>query len=109
MYDGKNMTISNTKLNLSSIYENYPYIGSNDLSIVSFIDDFKNNNGNYYEKDGMIILETNVKKENRYRNKKILYVDKNNLNKIKLEVQDINQNTLVYILYNEIKLNNIKY
>jgi len=41
-------------------------------------------------------------------NNKILYVDKKTGSPIKLEVQDNNKNTKVYILYNEIKINSIK-
>ena len=42
IYDGNNLKINNTKLNLSTIYENYPYVADNFLWIDSFIEDYKN-------------------------------------------------------------------
>ena len=39
-YDGVNLQIKNTELNLSKIYENYNYIGSNELSLNAFIEDY---------------------------------------------------------------------
>ena len=39
-FDGNKLQIKNTKLNLSKIYENYHYIGSNELSLASFIEDY---------------------------------------------------------------------
>ena len=105
-YDGKNLEVKNTKLNLSKIYENYMYVGSNDLSLTSFIEEFKENEGKTYEDNGNVIMETSVKNGNKYRANKKLYINKKSEKITKLEVQDINKNTLIYILYNEIELNN---
>ena len=38
-YDGQNLKITNQKLNLTTLYENYPYVVSNDLWLNSFIND----------------------------------------------------------------------
>ena len=45
--------------------------------------------------------------ENKYCVYKKLYIDKNTAKPIKMEIEDINQKVLVYILYNEIKINSI--
>ena len=104
-YDGTNLQIKNTRLNLSKIYKNYNYIGSNELSLIAFIEDYQNNENIDYESDNEIILEVNVKNNNKYRKTKKLYISKNTKLPIKLEIQDNAQNTLVYILYNEIEIN----
>ena len=43
-YDGVNMQISNSKLELSKIYNNYEYISDNVLWLSDFITNYKNNN-----------------------------------------------------------------
>ena len=40
-YNGNNLEIQNTRLKLSKIYENYPYIAQNELLLNSFIEDYK--------------------------------------------------------------------
>lgn len=107
-FNGKNLQIKNTKLNLNKIYENYNYIGSNELSLNAFIEDYKSNDNNYYENDKEIILETLVRNNNKYRSIKRLYISKNTNLPIKMEIEDNAQNTLVYILYNEIELNKLE-
>ena len=107
-YDGVNLQIKNTELNLSKIYENYNYIGSNELSLNAFIEDYNNNDTTDYENDEEIILETKIKNNNKYRAIKKLYISKDTGNPTKLEIQDVSQNTLVYILYNEIEINKMR-
>ena len=107
-YDGTNLNIKNTKLNLSKIYENYNYIGSNELSLNAFIEDYNNNKSQDYENDEEIILETVIKINNKYRKVKKLYISKNTKLPTKMEIQDNSQNTLVYILYNEIEINKLE-
>ena len=46
--------------------------------------------------------------KNQYISVKKLYIDKSKKKPIKMEIQDINQNVLVNILYNEIKINSTK-
>ena len=108
-FDGTNLRVLNTKLNLNKFFENYNYIGSNDLSLIQFIEDFNEAEGKTNtEKNGQIILEAKIKNGNKYRAIKKLYIDKASATPLKLEIQDITQNTLVYILYNEIKINNLQ-
>lgn len=106
IYDGKTLKIENTQLNLSKIYEEYQYIADNALNLESFIADYKQNEGSKYEeKENQIIMKTQIKdSKNKYIMYKNLYVDKNTAKPIKMEIQDVNQKLLVYILYNEIKI-----
>lgn len=108
--DGKNVTIENTKLNLTTLYENYHYLTENHLFLNYFVEDYKNSNeAKAEEKDGLIILQMKAKNQNnKYSIFKKLYIDKNTAKPVKMEVQDVNQNTIVYILYNEININSTK-
>ena len=106
--DGTKLIVNNSKLNLNKIYENYEYVVNNCICLESFIADYKENNGNIYEKEGKIILETNTRNQNNYTFSKKLYIDKNTGNIEKLLVEDINEKNLVYILYNEIRINELK-
>jgi len=107
-FNGNNLQIKNTKLNLNKIYENYNYIGSNELSLNAFIEDYKSNDSNNYENDEEVILETLVRNNNKYRSIKRLYISKDTNLPIKMEIEDNAQNTLVYILYNEIEINKLE-
>ena len=108
IYDGNNLKINNTKLNLSTIYENYPYVADNFLWIDSFIEDYKNaiekGKQKIREEDEIIIMEVN----NTEKSNKKLYIDKKSCKPIKMLIQDINQNIIAYILYNEIEINSLK-
>ena len=113
IYDGNKLTINNSKLNLTTIYENYKYLTDNFLWLNSFIEDYKNakENGkqtNLYEENDQIIMEVTLSGENLYVANKKLIIDKNTGIIQKLIVQDKNKKNLVYILYNEIKINSLK-
>jgi len=109
IYDGTSLKIQNTNLNLNKIYENYKYIGENSITLMSFINDYKESQeSNISENENEIILETKLKNGNKYTAYKILYIDKATGNPSKLEIQDITQKTTIYILYNEIKINNLQ-
>lgn len=103
-YDGTNLKIKNNKLDLETTFQNYQYIVENRLWLDSFIEDFKTlGNKKTSSNQNEIILE--VKREDTpYNIYKKLYIDKKTGKPIKLIVQDINQKTLVYILYTEITI-----
>ena len=107
--DGTNLSVENTKLNLNTIYQNYQYLNNNALDLQAFISDYKNNeNSSYEEKNGQIIVKTEVKNsDNKYIRNKTLHIDSNTGLPTRLEINDINNKTTVYILYNNIVLNNI--
>ncbi len=108
-YDGTNLKIENTKLNLKQIYENYSYLGENTITLMSFINDYKNSEeAKLFENENEIIMEAKLKNGNKYISYKKLYINKKTGNPSKLEIQDITQKTTIYILYNEIKINNLQ-
>lgn len=89
-YDGTNLKLENTKLNLNKIYENYNYIGSNDLSLSQFVADYnESNEKSINEKNGIIIMEAKIKNGNKYRAVKKLYINKKDVSPKKMEIQDI--------------------
>lgn len=113
IYDGNKLTIHNSKLNLTTIYENYPYLTDNFLWLHSFIEDYRNAKVNgektkLYEENNQIIMEVELSNSNPYIAGKKLVIDKITGAIQKLIVQDKNQKNLVYILYNEIKMNSLK-
>ena len=105
-YKEGRLLIENTKLNLQTIYENYPYIATNNLFLTSFVEEYKKSQNTKKKTEGEeIILEINSNEKNKYKINKKLYINSKTGKPIKLEVQDITQNTSVYILYNEIEIN----
>lgn len=103
-YDGVNLRIKNNKLNLETIYENYKYMVENNLWLDSFIKDYKNSQNRIYETNNDEIMLEVRKQENLYSAIKRLYISKKTGKPIKMIVQDINQKTLIYILYTEIEI-----
>lgn len=105
--NGETLKIENTNLNLTSILENYNYLGDNCLDLYTFIENYKNDEkAEYEEKESEIVLKTNSNSENVYIQEKVLHIDKETYNPTKMEIKDNNQKTTIYILYNEVKLNN---
>lgn len=108
-FNGANLKIENTNLNLSKIYENYKYIGENSITLMSFITDYmESDETNISENENEIILEAKLKNGNKYRAYKKLYINKKEGIPSKLEIEDITQKTVIYILYNEVKINNLQ-
>lgn len=93
------LVLENTDLNLTNVYENYKYIAENDLDLICFINDYKNNEKSEYKDKDEIIMTTKNKKFS-----KKLYIDKNTGNPTRMDLKDENANTAIYILYNEIKI-----
>ena len=99
IYRGNKLEVKNSKLNISKIYSDYPYIDDNVLWLNSFLKDYKNVNPKIKEEKNEFIIEIESQKI-----KKRLYIEKNSKNISKLEITDANKNDRVYILYNEITL-----
>ncbi len=113
IYDGAKLTIHNSKLNLTTVYENYQYLTDNFLWLNSFIEDYKNvkssgKNTKLYEQNNQILMEVALDSKNPYVASKKLVIDKETGTIQKLIVQDKNQKKLVYILYKEIKIGSLK-
>lgn len=101
------ITIENTNLSLTTIFENYSYMVDNCLDLNSFIENYKSSNKSSYEEiDGQIVMKTESSNENRYTKYETLYVDKSVCKPIRLEIKDNNQKCTVNILYNEVEINN---
>ena len=105
-YDGTNLEISNSKLNLTTIYENYQYITENVLWLSDFSQNYQNNNGSISEENGIIIMETKCNL-NSYVATEKLYIDRNANKIVKMIVEDENKKARIYITYKEIEINSI--
>lgn len=111
-YENNTLKINNIKIDLTTVYENYPYIVDNFLWLDSFVKDYKKEKDDgrnvLKEENDNIIMEVKTKNDNnRYVYNKKLYIDKKTGKPIKLFIQDINKKNLVYILYNEITVNGL--
>lgn len=107
--ENNNLKIENTKLSLTKIIENYNDITQNNLDLINFIENYKNNSDSRFnEENNEIIMETAaIHTENNYQKYEKLYISKENGIPIKMEIKDTNQNTIIYIIYNEININNV--
>ncbi len=102
--EGKKLTLENTNLKLSSIFENYEYISDNNLDLSTFIEDYKNNSdSNFKEQEKEIIMTTT--NGDKLKIKKELYIDKKTGKPIKMEINDTNKKIAVYIVYKEVIIN----
>lgn len=78
------------------------------MCLYNFIEDYKKDTSAKCKEQGdTIILETKVEDSNKYNVYKKLYIDKKTLKPTKMEIEEVNKKMLVYILYNEIKINSI--
>ena len=108
-YDGANLKIENSRLSLKKMYENYKYLGEGNNTILDFIKIFnESEDSNIEEVNDQVIMSTKIKNGNKYISYKKLYIDKNSKKPTKMEIQDISQKEIIYILYNEIKINNLQ-
>lgn len=106
--EGNKLTLENSNLNLVTTFENYPYMMDNCLDLNHFIENYqKNEKASYREENNQIIMETTSSTNNKYQKNEKLYVDRNTGKPTKMEIKDTNQNTLIYILYNEVKISNV--
>ena len=101
--NGNELKVENTKLNISKIYNDYPYMVDNCMDLNTFIEIYKQNDEkDYEEKNNEIILRVE-NKENPYTKFRILYINKETGNPIRMEIKDNSKKTLIYILYKEVK------
>lgn len=95
------LTLENTNLNLTTIFENYEGISSNSMDLISLIEDYKQDEkASWKEMNDQISMKTENERE-----EKILWIDKKTGNPIRLEIEEKNKNTRIYILYNEVNIN----
>ena len=102
----KNLKIENSKLNLSTIFDNYQGIGENYLDLNTFIEDYKKNEKSEFEEnEEEIIMKTKSNNKNKYTENKILYINKEKRIPTKLIIEDNNQKVTINIQYNKIEIN----
>lgn len=102
-----NLKVSNAKLNLEKIYENYNDLLNNAMFLNSFANDYRNseNDSNCYEENGELILEVKLStNQNTYIKYKKLYVDSKTLKPTKLEIKSHLKKETICIVYNNIEL-----
>ena len=102
--NGNQLKIENTKLSLSSIFENYEYVSDSILDLSCFMKDYQaDEKASWKEENNQIVMITKKEQE-----EKKLFVDRATGNPIKLEIKWTNKTNTVYILYNEVKINSLK-
>lgn len=99
-YNNGTLKIQSENLNITKVFNDYKNIESNDLWLNSFIEDYKISKEKIVEENEEKII--NIKLDNRTKK---LYLDKKTGKPTKLIVEDNNQKTVIYIIYNEIEIN----
>lgn len=105
-FKDNSLIINNSRLNISKVYDEYPYIADNVLWLSSFIEEYKNSSSSdkkIYEKNEEIVLEV-ISKENKRFKKRRLYVEKGTGKPKRMEILDSNNKCTIYISYNEISI-----
>lgn len=103
--EGNTLKIQDSVLNITKIINNYEYISDNCLDLSSFIKEYKeSDNQKYEENEQYIIMKVDRNGENRYTKQKLLYIDKNTYEPVKMQIKDTNNNTRIDIKYSEINI-----
>ena len=103
---GNELKLTNTKLNISKIYNNYQYMTDNCMDLNTFINDYKiNKKKENEEKNNEILLH--IENQNmQYTRYRTLYISKETGKPTKMEIKDNSKKTIIYILYREVKFKN---
>ena len=106
IYSNGILQIKNSKGNNNKIYNNYPYFSNNNLFLTDFLKRYKESkNSRIEEHDDDIVLSFNS--NNKYSKVENLKIEKQSQQPKELEIIDENNQRKVYILYDEIVINNI--
>ena len=97
------LKVENSRINISKIYNNYEYMTDNCLDLNTFIENYKLNEKEIYEEKNDEIILNVENKNNKYKRYQTLYIDKKTGKPTKMEIKDNSKNTLIYILYREVK------
>ncbi len=105
--NGDNLKVSNSKLNLEKVYQNYSNLLNNSLFLNTFANDYQNeqNEIKCYDENGEKIIEIKLNSnQNTYIKYKKLYVDSKTMLPTKLEIKDNTKKETICIVYNNIEL-----
>ena len=102
--NGNVLKLENTELNLTSIFENYQYVADSCLDLSSFVKDYKQDQKASWEEKNVKIIML-AESQGTSKKQKKLYIDKKTGKPEKMELQETNKKTVIYILYNEITVN----
>ncbi len=97
------LKITNTRINMEKIYNDYEFVLNNNLFLNNFIEDYKKNDSKAYEQKDEIILETKLN-NNTYVKFKELHLDKITGIPKELIIKDNTKKTCISIIYNDIKI-----
>ncbi len=96
------LKLENSKLSISSIYEDYQEIADNNLDLSCFIKNYKEDqDAKWKEQNDEIIMTAKTSNE-----EKTLKVSRKTGKPTKLEIKETNKKNEIYISYNEVNLNN---
>ena len=104
--DGDKLTIKNTLLDLTQVFENYEEVAKNTIGFDAFLDDYNNSDSvNISEDEKYYLIFVKVKNSsNKYIQNKTLFVDKKSGKAEKIEVKDINNNSTIVIEYTRFQI-----
>ena len=105
--NGNNLTISNSRIELSKVYSNYTDLLGNAMFLNTFTKDFfdDKNFSDTSVQDGEIILEVELKNnQNTYIKYKKLYINEKTLIPTKMEIKNNTKNETICIVYNNVEL-----
>lgn len=103
--DNNVLKITNTKINMEKIYKDYEFILNNNLFLNVFLEDYKNNDSEFYEQNDEIILDVKINNSNNtYIKFKELHIDKKTGLPKELIMKDNTKKTRISIIYNDIKI-----
>lgn len=100
------LKLTNTKLNISKIYNNYQYMTDNCMDLNTFINDYKTNKKKENEEKNNEILLHIENQNSQYTRYRTLYISKETGKPTKMEIKDNSKKTIIYILYREVKFKN---
>ena len=103
---GNELKLTNTKLNISKIYNNYQYMTDNCMDLNAFINDYKTNKKKENEEKNNEILLHIENQNSQYTRYRTLYISKETGKPTKMEIKDNSKKTIIYILYREVKFKN---
>lgn len=99
------LKITNTKINMEKIYNDYEYVLNNNLFLNVFVEDYKNNFSEIYEQNNEIILSIKLSNnESTYIKFKELHLDKETGIPKELVMKDNTKKTQISIIYNDITI-----